>query len=1163
MLLNALWKLLYAGDPASLVQRRLITKPLLIIRWGRSFSGESYRGNRKRILIAMKLTAILLLAACLQVSAKGFSQQITLKEKNASLQKVFQQIKKQSGYVFWYEDNLLQKSDKVDISVRNASIEQVLKLLLKDRPLTYEIIDKTIVLKPLQQSESTAVTTKPPPVKIRGKVSDENGQPLPFVSVSIKGGAGGTSTNEKGDFEIDIPENTSGILVFSSVGMQSKEVNITGKTQVNVVLQQADVQQQEITIVAYGTQRKSQITAAMSSVKGSDLIKTQSVDLGSALQGMASGVTVTSPTGAPGTDAVVRIRGIGTLNNNNPLYIIDGIPVNSGLTTISPTDIESVEILKDASAASIYGARAANGVILVTTKTGKAGKNVITLDASVGFANPTNEPKMVNTAQYIQLQNEAFANDGNSNKNNDNPSALPNTNWQDAIFQQGITQKYSLSFSGGTEKTRYYISGNTVDQKGTIVSSSFKRYGVRTNVVSDVKPWLRIGENINITYDQTQSIGASGDGGRSGSLPGVVRYALIRPNAIPVYDPVTGLLTDLPPASLYEDPNLYGDGKNPLALAEYRSNTLNRYRLVGNVYAELKLLNGLKLRSDLGLDYYTTEQQTYSGQIPGDRTTLTNLNKSVDKFRNRFSTINWTNTLTYTHSWNDVHDLNVTAGTEYVAYGVDYLSGSRNGYDDRSDNNPDLQYLTYGTGQQFTDGVLQQWTLMSYFGRLSYAFHDKYLATVSFRSDASSRFSEKNRIGYFPSFSLGWNLSKESFMQDISWLDDLKLRGSWGQLGNQEIGFYPFATVYSTNNNVLQVVSKGNPDVKWETTAQTNIGFDVAVLKRKFKLSIDYYIKNSSGILIQLPVSFTNGDAAPPYVNGATMRNKGLDVTLNYNQSNGDWGWDITGNITSVNSKVISLYKAKEQLISAGNGLILLREGESVSSFYGYKTAGIFQNQGEIDSYKDKDGNLMQPNAKPGDIKFADVNNDQVLDDKDRTIIGHGLPKFLYSVNGTIRYKQFDLNVFINGVSGNQIYNEVDNIINSFDSRGFNTKVDFFDNHWHGEGTSNKIPRATYQDGNNNRRTSDRYIENGSYVRLKNIVLGYNFSQRMLQSIGIASARFYVSAQNLFTVTKYKGMDPELYTNDNLANYGDLGVGIDMGTYPPAKSYTLGIQVNF
>ncbi len=1114
----------------------------------------------------MKLTIILLLAASLQLSARGFTQEITLKENNASMEKVFQQIKKQSGYVFWYEDKLLQKAKPVNISVKNATVEQVLQFLFKDQSLAYEIIGKTVVIKLKEEAktvDSAIVHQAPLDIKINGKVSDENGNALQGVSIQLKGSSLGTTTDEKGEFQIEIPDNSSKILIFSYVGMQTQEVTVAGKNDIKIKLKLADNQQQEVVIVGYGTQRKSQLTAAVSSVKGSDLVKTRAVDLASALQGLAPGVTVTSPTGAPGTDAVVRIRGIGTLNSNSPLYIIDGIPVNSGLTTISPADIESIEILKDASAASIYGARAANGVILVTTKSGKAGKNIITLDASVGLSNPANLPDMINTAQYIQLQNEAFENDGNSNRNNDDPSKLPNVDWLDVIFRQGVTQNYNLSFSGGTDKTRYYISGNTVDQKGTIVYSGFKRYGIRTNTVSDVKSWLRIGENINITYDKTQSIGASGDGGRPGSLPGVVRYALIRPNAIPVYDPETGLLTDLPPASLYENSNLYGDGKNPLAIAQYRNNTLHRYRIVGNIYAEAKLLNALKLRSDFGLDYYTTEQQTYSGQIPGDRTTLTDLNKSVDKFRNRFNTLNWTNTLTYTRNWSNTHDLNVIVGSEYVAYGADYLSGSRNGYDTRSDNNPDLQYLVYGTGQQFSSGVLQQWTLMSYFGRASYAYQSKYLLTASLRSDASSRFSENNRRGYFPSFSAGWNLSKENFMQNISWLDDLKLRGSWGQLGNQEIGFYPFATIYSTSNNVLQIISKGNPDVKWETTEQTNIGFDAALLKREFKLSVDYYIKKSKDILIQLPVSYTNGDAAPPYVNGASMKNKGLDITLNYNQSVRNWSWDITGNITTLSNEVTSLYKSKEQFISAGNGTILLREGEPVSSFYGYKTDGIFQTQAEIDNYKNKDGALIQPNAKPGDIRFADINNDGVLDDKDRTIIGHGLPKFLYSLNGTLGYKQFDLNIFINGVSGNDIYNEVDNIINSFDSRGFNSKLDFYNEHWHGEGTSNTTPRATYQDGNNNRRTSDRYVESGAYVRLKNVVLGYKFSQKILQRAGISTARLYVSAQNLITITEYKGMDPELYTNDNLANYGDLAIGIDMGTYPPAKTFTFGVQINF
>ena len=453
--------------------------------------------NVTKTLLIMKFTAILILSACLTAHAKGYSQ-ITLNEKDAPLQKVFKQIQKQSGYDFLFSYELLQQAGKVNIEVRNVTLQQALEECLKNKALSYTIVEKTIVIKPKDPVFNLAVAEKSlalPPVLVKGKVMDEGGKPLKGVSIQVKGTSVGTSSGDNGDFQIDVPDNSSMILVFSFVGMLSQEVNVSGKTQISISLKNADVQQQEVTIVAYGTQRKSQLTAAVSSVKGADLVKTQSVDLGSALQGMASGVNVTAPTGAPGTDAIVRIRGIGTLNNNNPLYIIDGIPINSGLTTISPSDIESIEILKDASASAIYGARAANGVILVTTKSGKAGRNIISLDASLGIANPTNTPKMINTEQYIQLQNEAFANDGNSNRNNDNPANLPNTDWQDVIFQQGVTQKYNLSFSGGTDKTRYYISGNLVDQKGTIVYSGFKRYGVRTNVVSDVKNWLRIGEN--------------------------------------------------------------------------------------------------------------------------------------------------------------------------------------------------------------------------------------------------------------------------------------------------------------------------------------------------------------------------------------------------------------------------------------------------------------------------------------------------------------------------------------------------------------------------------------------------------------------------------------------------------------------------------------------
>lgn len=999
-------------------------------------------------------------------------------------------------------------------------------------------------------------------VKITGKVTDSDGTALPGVTIVQQQTQNGTVTGADGTYTLTLTGSGTPSLQFSFLGYLTQVKPATGNP-LNIVLQKDEVALKDVVIVGYGVQRKSQVTGAISSIKGAALTKSQAVDLSTALQGQAAGVNVTSPTGAPGTEAVVRIRGIGTLNNSNPLYVIDGVPVTSGLNVISPNDVASIEVLKDAAASAIYGARAANGVILVTTKGGQAGKNEIALDVAYGFAKASGLPTMLNTAQFIELQNEAYTNDGSANRNTDDASKLPNTNWLDEVFRQGLTQRYNLSFSGGSEKTRYYLAGNVLNQDGTIMNSNFKRYGIRSNVNSDVKSWLRVGENLNITYDRTQVIGASGDGG-GGGLPGVVRYALIRPNAIPVRDAATGFYTDLPPAGLYNNSLLYGDGKNPLAIAEYRTSAESRYRILGNVFAEAHFLKDFKLRTDLGTDFYISEHQQYNGQIPGDRTILSPTAKSLDKYRNRYSTINWTNVLTYNHNFGGKHDVGVTLGSEYVDYQVDYLSGSRNGYDNRADGSSSLQYLTTGTGQQFSDGYMEEWALMSYFGRVSYAYDNKYMASVNLRADASSRFSKENRTGYFPSFSLGWNIAHENFLKDVSWLNDLKLRGSWGQLGNQEIGLYPFATIYSTANNALQVVSQGNKDVKWETTTQSNIGFDASIIKHSLNLSVDYFNKQSSDILIQLPSSYTNGDADPAYVNGARMNNRGWDITLNYRQPvNKDLSFDLTGNVTMLKNEVVSLYRGKEQIFSSGSGSTILRAGEAISAFYGYKTAGLFQTTEDVSNYKNKNGVLYQPNAKPGDIRFADVNGDGNLDDADRTIIGNPNPKLLYSLNATVNYKHFDLTVFFNGVQGNQIYNEVNNIINSFDGRGFNNKVDFYNTRWHGAGTSNSTPRATFQDPNNNRRNSDRYIESGSYLRMKNVMLGYTLAPSLLQRIGLHNARIYASAQNLLTFTKYSGMDPELYVNSNLANYGDKAIGIDMGTYPPSKTITFGLQVSF
>ncbi len=993
---------------------------------------------------------------------------------------------------------------------------------------------------------------------VTGRISDDKGAPLSGVSVLQKGTSNGTRTGEDGSFSLTlIPGSDS--LQISTVGYPRQTVAFSG-VPLSLTMSAATTALDEVVVVGYGTQRRSTLTGAVSSVRGSELAKTQAVDIGTALQGQAAGVNVTSPTGAPGTNAVVRIRGVGSLNNNEPLYIIDGIQVNSGLTTISPNDIESLEVLKDASAAAIYGARASNGVILVTTKSGKAGKNTISVDASLGIANAIGLPDMVSTAQFIELQNEAFANDGSSSHNNDNPANLPNTNWLDVLFRSAVTQRYSLAFAGGTDKTRYYISGNYVDQDGTIEYSNFKRYGLRTNVTSDVKSWLRVGENMNITYESNQYIGASGDGGRPGSLPGVVRYALIRPNAIPVYDPTTGFYTDLPPSGLYDNPNLYGDGKNPLAIAEYRNRTADRYRMLGNMFLEARPVKDVRLRTSIGMDFNILEQQAFNGQIPGDRTTMSAADKGVDKYRHRNSAITWTNTANYNHVFNSVHDVSFLAGTEYVKEITDYFSGYRSGYDTRTDDNNSLQYLDYGTGTQGVSGTKQESSLMSYFGRIGYAYAGKYLISATLRADQSSRFSRANRTGYFPSVSLGWNIIKESFLANQDLFSELKLRGSWGKLGNQQIGNYPFATIYNTNNGVLNVSSQGNPDVKWEETKQTDVGLDGALLKGHVRFSLDWYKRKTSDILIQLPISYTNGDAAPPYVNGASMNNQGFDFSVNYNQTHGDFSWDVTANITTVKNEVTSLYKTKDQLIG---GLILLTPGEPIGSFYGYTTAGIFQSDADVAAYVNKTGDVYQPNAKAGDIRFADVNGDGTINDADRSIIGHGLPDFLYSLNATFRYKQFDLTLFFNGVAGNDIYNEVDNIINSFDSRGFNTKSDFYETRWHGAGTSNTTPRATFLDANNNRRISDRYVQNGSYLRLKNTMIGYNVPASWMNRAGFTTARIYASVQNVFTATKYKGFDPELYTNDNLANYGDLGIGIDMGTYPPSRTFTFGVQLMF
>ncbi len=993
--------------------------------------------------------------------------------------------------------------------------------------------------------------------QINGLITDAQGEPLIGASILVQETNSGTVTDIDGLYELNLPPNAK-VLVVSYTGYEDQEVTINNRTEINIVLAESVSLLDEVVVVGYGTQKRSKISGAVSTVTAEEITEAPILRTEQALQGRIAGVQVSQNSGSPGSALTVRVRGIGTINNSDPLYIVDGIPVE-GIDFLNPNDIESINVLKDAASSAIYGARGANGVVLITTKGGKINQEgKISYDAYYGIQSPWKQMNLLNAREYAILSNEARINSGIVPLAEfANPELIgEGTDWQDAIFQDAPTYSHQLSFSGGSDRSSYTASGNYFVQDGIIGGrkSGFERYTVRLNTRNHIKDWLTVGNTLGFTFLTRNLIPENNE-----FITPLVRALNMDP-VTPVRKP-DGTFA----YSFFSDTDI----TNPINAIEQINDTWTTHRIVGSVYGEVDITQKIKFRSVYSVDATFATRDIFRprfdlsinpvlGDAPaGER----NLINSVGKENNTWRNWQWENVATYTDLIANRHNVGITLGTTVLNNRADFTGG---GNTNLPSNDPDDAFISNTIdpiASQSAYAAASESALLSFFGKVNYDLDDKYLFSATFRADGSSRFGRNNRYGFFPSFSLGWVINRENFW-DMDAVSLLKLRGSWGQNGNDKIGDYSFSTIVNAGQNYSfgpnEIITNGNvplvsanPDLKWETSTQTNVGVDVEMYDGKINFVADYYIKNTSDMLYAAPIPFVAGTLAPVR-NIGEIENKGLELSLNYRNRDSDFKYSVGGNIAFVSTNVISLGEGGEP-VTTGNvfsaGAVARTEvGHPIASFFGFVTDGIFQTQQEVEAHA-----FQNENTAPGDIRFSDLNQDGIINNLDRDFIGNPTPDFTYGFNADFEYKGFDMSLFIQGVEGNDIFNGIVRYDFSFTNRPQSIL-----NRWTGPGTSDFEPRVTVNDPNFNARVSDRFVEDGSYIRLKNVQIGYNLPKSIISKLKMEKFRLYLSAQNLLTFTDYSGLDPEIG-----ATQGALDLGIDRGFYPQSRTFLGGVNITF
>lgn len=970
-------------------------------------------------------------------------------------------------------------------------------------------------------------------IKVHGVIKDESGEPIIGATVIQKGTTNATVTDLDGNFIFMVP--STGTLSISYLGYTTKNVPVQGRQVLDIELSQSSKQLNEVVVIGYGTMKKSDLTGSIGSIDAKKLNEQPVANIGQSLQGKVAGLQVVDA-GKPGDNVSIKIRGLGSINNCDPLVVIDGIPTDLGLNNLNMADVERVDVLKDASATAIYGSRGANGVIMITTKKGKDGIGHLSLNVNFSFQNATKKPSLLNASQYAELNNEMMANAGyDQNPLWTAPSSLGNgTNWNDQVFRTGYLENYTLSYSGGSDKAHYYVSGGFLNQTGTVRSVSYRRYTFEANSDAQVLKWLKFSNSLALSADVKKQ-GSYDLGSTYRALP-----------IFPVKDE-NGEWSGPNGNSLW-----YGSTRNPVGPTEMDQNKTNGYNLLGSITGEISFSKDLKFKSTLGIDakfwYMDNYTPAYAWKpIPVEQS-------SRYKSNNKSFTYLWDNYFLYDHTFAEKHHVSLMAGTSAQWNDFDYLNAQKNLFAFENVHEMDNGQKMYAIGGNETE-----WALFSYMARANYDYRNRYLITATIRKDGSSRFGRNHRWGTFPSVSMAWRLTEEPWYKQNELLNDLKIRMGYGITGSQaSVSNYSYMPTYNTSvypfgtdgNEQTALISTtlANPNIHWEQVAQKNIGFDATMFHSRINLSFDAYIKKTSDMLVKASIPITSGfeDTSTTYTNAGKVTNKGIEITLHTQNLKGVLGWETLLSYTYNKNKINDLNSSTPYYINQVNNsyVTMLAKGYPINVFYGYVTDGIFQNEKEVHDH------ASQVGAEPGDIRFKDLNHDGVINDEDRTVIGNPNPSHLFSINNSMTWRGFELSIYLQGVAGNKIFNA-----NKIDLTGmsaaYNQLTDVL-SRWNGEGTSNVIPRAVYSDPNGNNRISDRFVENGSYLRLKTISLSYNFPLQWMKIFSIESARLTLSCENVATITGYSGFDPEVGIN-----------GIDLSSYPVSRTFNIGFNVNF
>lgn len=1080
----------------------------------------------------MKLTAILITAACLQISAAGFSQNITISGNNIKLEKVLSSIEKQSGYFFLYKYKEVKNADPVNLKLESVPLHAALAKIFSGQSFTYTIEDKTIII---SRRDIFSMDLPVPAIVVRGKVVDEKGQPLPGASVRLKDASNSTVTDVNGEF-VFRNLNANDVLVVSFIGFFSSEVTITDQTSIQVVLKEDLKGLNEVIVVGYGTQKKVNLTGAVSVISVDDLATRPVGQTSAGLQGLAAGVTVVQRSGQPGEDAgTIRIRGVGTLGDSNPLVLVDG--VEGSMNNIDPNAIESISILKDAASASIYGSRAANGVVLVTTKRAKSDQFSVNYTTYAGWQDPTNMPKMANAVDHMLLTNEAYVNTGRApfysqalidkyrTEGAANRDLYPDTDWQkEVLTNQGFQQSHFVSMNAGTDKIRTLASAGYFDQNGIIETSNFKRFSIRSN--TDIKMSDKLAAKIDLQF-----INAVGLEPGRGSA-NVFHWM----NRIPANQ--YGINTD----------GTWGEGwngDNPIAFSNdggtnketQRSSILNfslNYKPLTWLTAEVNIA---PILSEAVGKQFNKFVQTYKadGTLSNYRSPI---KSALSETSNRAIRNNMRATLTFEKDLAS-HNFKLLTGVSRENFRNDYVSAFRDGF-------ILPEYTVLGAGEtinQKANGNSAEWALQSVFGRLNYDYKGKYLLEANARYDGSSRFGAGNQYGFFPSVSAGWRVSEEEFMKPLaSVISNFKIRASWGQLGNQNIGNYPFASTIDFGATPIgkQIVNVGalnymaNPDISWETTEMTNVGVDVSLFSN-LSVTADYYNRHTRGILLALDIPLIIGLGAP-FQNVGVVNNKGWELGLDYRGSVNDLRYNIGFNVSDVKNRIVDIRGVK------ADGLTVNHEGSPINSIYGLQTEGYFKDDAEVASHATQYGKV-----RAGDLKYKDQNNDGMITDADKIIIGSTVPRFTFGSTLGGSYKGFSISALIQGVGKADGYLYRHGIMPFFEG---GTVQEQHKDSWRPDNQNSAFPRLAFSEVNNE-KISDFWLKDASYVRLKNLQIAYDLPVSVIKKSGLKSLRVYINGQNMFT-------------KDNFWNGYDVESPVGIGnTYPQVKVYSFGLNTNF